>query len=234
MSTYTECVHRNFTRWTDLRDALLAEDEDRYVWRGVANAGWCIETSLDRFARLHGKGDRSLAAAHLLSLYDVYLTETGIAHETSDEKLWGLGQHYGLPTPYLDWTKSPMAAAYFALTSDDPSCARDLRDSCIWRLDSRGPFLRGGDVTIVELGSGIWNLRLRAQRGLFTELKRGECMIDTLKRNTGYIGALEAYVFPSTLIQEASTELASMMIDDLHMFPDHEGVVRHVRALAAK
>jgi len=232
LSTYSECTFSRYTRWVDLRDALLSHDSPQYVWRGVANANWCLESSLDRFAREYQKNDRALLSKNLLALYDSYLTEAAVDHEADQTKLWALGQHFGLPTPLLDWSHSPMVAAFFALTSEDSSNARHARDACIWRLDCTAPFLSGGDVSIVSIGGGIWNIRLRAQQGLFTDLRRGECLVTTLGRTSGHLDALTAYIFPADLIEEGQPELTSMMIDDLHLFPDHEGVVRHVRTLA--
>lgn len=233
MSTYSACTNDRFSRWIDLRHALMAEDAENFVWRGVANADWCMEPSIERFARASGKADRNSLTHKLLRLYDDFLTETDVMHDEAEERLWGLGQHYGLPTPFLDWSRSPMAAAYFALSSDDPLVPRATRNACVWRLDISKAFLQHGDLQLVEIGPGVWNRRLRAQQGVFTKANATGCAIDTLLKTAGHISALKAYVFPANIDIEGLKELSAMMIDDLRMFPDHEGVIRHVRTLAA-
>ena len=94
-----------------------------------------------------------------------------------------LAQHHGIPTRFLDWTRNPLAAAFFAV--DDSLQHQRNEDIAVWALHSRlasnikvfgKDFPDGSTPRRVELRISLVrpavrdNVYLTAQAGLFTEV----------------------------------------------------------------
>ncbi len=96
-----------------------------FVFRGVGNKDWGLETSLQRMG--------SHAASIERPLLRNFLKYAGPGDVASDALLFklALAQHHGLPTRVLDWTTAPRVAVHFALSNENHFEV----DGVIWCVD---------------------------------------------------------------------------------------------------
>lgn len=119
----------NYSEFQDmLYDISLTQHgryRSNYIFRGVGNKGWGLETSLQRMG--------NHAAAIERPLLRNFLKYAGPGEVASDALLFqlALAQHHGLPTRVLDWTTSPRVASHFALSNEKHF---DV-DGAIWCID---------------------------------------------------------------------------------------------------
>jgi hypothetical protein len=118
--------------WEELQAALYGIKVDRhnryrsdFVYRGVADRNWHLETSLQRLGSHYARVE--------VPLLRNFLKYAGPDEIDSDALLYrmALAQHHGLPTRVLDWTTSPKIAAHFATWEE-----KDFdKDAAIWCVD---------------------------------------------------------------------------------------------------
>ena len=130
--------------------------------------------------------------------------DDGITHEPGDvgssqphHPLLGLAQHHGLGTRLLDWTESPVIAAFFAVANPDQQGDPTVYALNISHLGDYGVFR----VPRCEIGY------LHAQHGLFTYFKRPNTYFLEHGRwprlNEAAVGGhLKKYVLPSSEANE--------------------------------
>jgi hypothetical protein len=112
------------------RETLKLFDESTPWWRGHANAEWRLQAQVYRENRDRSSGAESALIGHFVSRAPSRSHRPCPAADDYFRWLF-LAQHYGLPTRLLDWTESPLVAAYFAVDRPDV-------DGCIWGLSPTG------------------------------------------------------------------------------------------------
>jgi hypothetical protein len=98
----------------------------KFVFRGMSDASWRLETSLQRT-----KSPAELIEGPLLRSFRKYSPPTAFYRDSSWELL-STAQHNGLPTRVLDWSISPLIACHFAT---DEWAHRDV-DGVVWCVDA--------------------------------------------------------------------------------------------------
>lgn len=94
---------------------------ETYIWRGQRCDDWKLESTIDRLIR-----DAKVANAKAYDFQQKHLDQFKFAARgrrgstpaaiVEENDWWALGQHHGLATPLLDWTRSPFVAAFFAFS----------------------------------------------------------------------------------------------------------------------
>ncbi|MDR9365881.1 MAG: FRG domain-containing protein [Balneolaceae bacterium] len=127
-----------------LDDAFFKNKQNDFIFRGQRKYSWSLSPTL---ARVTGDGVVRREIADKL-LREFRLKVRGRIHDYTiledDDELWSVGQHHGLRTPLLDWTKSPYVALFFAFNEidDQEDYKAEWEDKsnqfrCIYILDKR-------------------------------------------------------------------------------------------------
>lgn len=239
----------SWARFSDLLDSELFQTpagvKSNYIWRGQRDAAWSLSSSLDRLfggLGLLGAGPNVLEARsrnHLEAFMYASRGRRGQNPPDLDEnEWWALGQHYGLATPLLDWSRSPYAAAYFAFEEWHDV---ELSHRVVYGLDQRavdlknhelahGPSFESGRLPVVDFIDPLSdeNPRLVSQGGLFTRAPLGTPIERWVAQ--AFEGAVAPVLvrieIPNSERLTCLRSLNRMNINHLSLFPDLSGASR--------
>jgi hypothetical protein len=225
----------------NINDLILASKEH-----------WCLENRRKTFFRGHARRDWKLEPGCRRKPHDIHDDEKlfnywichGAPYLKLDEyqsnrplELLAIAQHHGLPTRLMDWTFSPLVAAYFACKEQFDS------DASIWifkrkELDnfttngvmSHNSHIRinGKEQDLVTFIPAHNKQRLSAQEGLFTLHCKPEIPFKELINHNDELIEL---IIPNKAKKQLLTDLDMCGVTARKMFPDIGGVATEIKEM---
>lgn len=239
-------------------DPQSGRHRDTGVYRGAFDATRPLLTSLDRLGgggAPHAKVDLE---EHILRNFIRYSRPHLDRARPHDE--WELliaAQHHGVPTRLLDWSYSPLVAAFFATR---PAAGRDAADRAVWRLDWQRvhrhfglpplalfmddldrAFGDGGHSSPFRLFAKrstpfacmieppSLDSRIVAQAATFTFMSEKTTSFDRFLAEHDLGDALTRYVIPAASVAQLRDQLDLVGIDERRLFPDLDGVASAIQ-----
>jgi hypothetical protein len=227
---------KEINSWTDLQEYINSNFTHftNYIFRGHADAGWELQSTLARSISKHFPDEKDatgLASKHLQNFKLNARGKLQIDIQTcSEDELWATGQHFGLNTPLLDFTKSPYVALFFALQGVSLSGKR-----CIWaigahhipNINMQQTSKKNHIEVVIPLSNH--NSRLVSQQGLFLKIPLNcsfEKMLNDYKDESKG-GSFFKIIFTNNFREEALLILQNMNITQANLFPDLIGSALH-------
>lgn len=234
---------RIFTSWEEFFLFTNSNLEYRhFIWRGQSDSSWLLEPTLDRVLTRIGKsGDTRTINEHLKRFKFAVRGKRGENPPELDENgWWALGQHNGLSTVLLDWTKSPFVGAYFAFISSEESTTgyRIIYGISQTTIEWKSNIIKkehksSSRPNIVEFIEPLSdeNIRLVSQGALFTRSPSGidlESWIkENFKENEDKVRMWKLLI-PESERKIILQSLNRMNINHVSLFPDVYGASKYV------
>lgn len=224
------------------------------IYRGQANYDWPLVSTLDRLEAQYPKrkGVSGLPPKyfdcppfteeqHLRAFRKTIASRRGPnAPKLDDDALWTLGQHHGLKTPMLDWTRSPFIGLFFAF--EEESCTL-LSGSCsepayrgVYMLSTstiESPELDDTSKVRLVTSEKDANYRLISQAAHLIRMPRQTDLEGYVSKHfTGDDRAILTKIkIPNEDRHGCLIALDKMNINHATLFPDIDGAAKHVNSL---
>ena len=225
----TEHIHTWFDLTLRLDDYFTHYPD--YIFRGQAEAEWKLEPTLTRAIRdfYPTITDKNSLANDILENFKKNIRGRCSIDLTAsnDAEIWALGQHFGLYTPLLDWTRSPYSAIYFSLLGECESGNR-----AIWALleqdvtDFYQPDSKVAEPDRIRVIEPMThhNSRLVSQQGLFLYVPPTDSVEERVSKlpQEKHV-TMYRFTFPDEIRNDALAALNLRNINSASLFPDIQG-----------
>ena len=226
------------------RDQFQDDNNDgtTVIYRGLSDIKFQLIPKAGRFSKPRSKGE-PINEKLMFELFQ--RSSVGLTHQDCDNKweLIAVAQHHGMATRLMDWTRSPLVAAYFAVQnpnerykSDEQTGMSDrfvrIEPSSViyaWRVQNidlskappNDPFDLQSDV--VRYVPRHVTPRIKAQSGLFSVHKDPR-----IELNDPTLIQLEIpFIFRGPI----KKSLYRLGVHEATIYPDIDGTARHIEWL---
>lgn len=215
MITIKEIRVKNFN---DLHSALSRyRTSNIWLFRGHSNPTWDLVPKAGR------KPYNKYNDEHSFQTWKRRAVEfLNGSHDNWD--MLAIAQHHGLATRLLDWTFNPLVAAFFAVQNEEDCDAIIYAyfNNYDFKTEEKNPFEQQGIIKIKPNGFAP---RIVRQSGIFTIHNPPTLKLESsLKEDQ----ILEKVIIDNSYRKELRFELSHYGINELSLFPDLDGLSKHM------
>lgn len=206
-----------------------------WIFRGQADSAWGLVPAI---ARPDVKVNPEAVEENILAELKLRLPSVYSERVDDEWELLALVQHHGAPTRLLDWSKSPLAALWFAIAENARNEHRP--DAAVWAFrteahdfvsDDERRNMRPFDVGATRFFEArYFDRRLAAQQGLFSVHKwwgTGNKIVP-LDGHADLHARLQKLVVPKEFFASLALQLDLVGVSAASLFPDLPGLCRHL------
>lgn len=224
MKIYDEKTFFNFLN-------TVSKENSNLIFRGVTSDKYKLIPSIGR--NLYKKGSNKKLDEKdedLIFRFFKQRCKPFLHKEIDDMNLLAIGQHHGLPTRLLDWTFSPLVAAYFAVEKEiiqPRESERKIESSLIYTYDKKKKIIVDKsfeNIKVEQLEFFIPNHnddRIISQRGVLT--------VHPYPWNELNDSNIKTYTIDLSYRRKLRRLLNQLGINKSTIYPGLDGIAEHIK-----